>query len=126
MAIPTSDPALAIGRSMAGMPGMPSAAPMEDAGPGKRRSLDPLAAKMKPISCACIPARSRQSRAAKSPNSATVSCGAAKRRSAMPVTCNSHASSAPTIGAISALVTIREGKYRAESAQVRETHFFSK
>ena len=53
MAIPTSDPALAMGRSMAGTPGMPSAAPMEDAGPGKRRSLDPLAAKMKPISCAC-------------------------------------------------------------------------
>jgi hypothetical protein len=41
---------------MAGVPGMPSAAPMEDAGPGNRRSLDPLATRMKPICCAAMPA----------------------------------------------------------------------
>jgi hypothetical protein len=44
-----------MGRSIAGTPGMPSAAPMTGAGPGKRRSLDPLAAKMKPILPASMP-----------------------------------------------------------------------
>ena len=73
-----------------------------------------------------MPARSRQSARRRVRARRRVCCGAAKRRSAMPVTCSSHASSAPTMGAISALVTTREGKYRAECSQIREAHFFSK
>jgi len=76
-ASPMSDPAEATGISRAGVEARPSAAAIWLAGPGQKRSLDPLATRIKPRSAAVAPAFSRQSRAASRPMPATVSSSAA-------------------------------------------------
>ena len=70
---PIKDPADETGISRAGVVESPSPDAIWQAGPGQKRSLDPLATRIIPRSAAVTPAFSRQSRAASSPIPATVS-----------------------------------------------------
>ncbi len=85
-AMPNSEPALAIGRSRAGTLSRPSLCATLAAGPGKRRSDDPLATISMPKLDAATPEPARQSCAALTAMSEMVSSSAAKRRSSIPET----------------------------------------
>ena len=109
-AMPNNEPALAMGRSIAGTPSSFNRLATLAAGPGNRRSDEPLETSSIPNSGAAIPAWARQSSAAAAAMSATVSPSAAKRRSSIPETLKIQSAELPTIAPISSFRTMRDGR----------------
>jgi len=104
------EPALAMGRSRAGVAVRPRSAAMQPAGPGQKRSGEPLATRMRPRSSGATPALARQSRAARWPRVPMVSAVSAKRRSRMPDCEKIQSGSTPSWGASSSFETMRSGR----------------
>src|ERR1017187_1165034 len=104
-------PALASGRSQAGIWPQPNRVATLDAGPGKRSSADPELTMTIPRSDACTPPRRRQSSAAATAISTTPSPAAAKRRSSMPHAPRIHSGVQSSRCPSSRLPTLRSGRY---------------
>ncbi len=110
-----SEPALAMGTSIAGALSRPSLAATSAAGPGNPGRALPLATTIRPNADASIPARARQSSAAATARSATVVSAAAHRRSRMPDALSIHSAVRPTRAAISAFFTTRSGTWQPKA-----------